>query len=297
MNILITGFRGQLGSELVYILEQKKAEIGNINTQYDKCQIFKTDKKELDICDMVNVRKFCKDNKIDVIIHCAAFTNVDECEDKRESAFKVNSLGSRNLAIVADEIKAKLVYISTDYVFSGNIDRPYLETDICNPQNIYGCTKYLGEKYVRDFCDKYFIIRSAWLYGYNGKNFVKSIIKLALEKEKISVVNDQRGNPTSANDLAYHILKICLTKEYGVYHCTGEGECTWFDFATKIVKYAGLNCEVVGCTSDEFHSKVKRPKYSVLENMMLKCTVGDEMRNWEIALKEYIKNLKKRGLI
>ena len=151
--------------------------------------------------------------KINLIINCAAFTNVDACETERESAFKVNVIGPRYLAIVAQECNAKLVHVSTDYVFSGDATKPYLESDVCGPKSVYGSTKYLGEQYVRNFCEKYFIVRTSWLYGYIGKNFVKTMVRLATKNDEIKVVNDQRGNPTNANDLAYHILKICLTNE------------------------------------------------------------------------------------
>lgn len=297
MNILITGSNGQLGSEISEIIKTGKAEIGPVSDEYSDYKVFKTDINELDICNLSVVRDFCKSNKIDLIINCAAYTNVDGCETDREGAFKVNVLGPRNLAIVSGEIGAKLVHVSTDYVFSGDAKKPYLESDICNPKSVYGATKYLGEQYVRDFCNRYFIVRTSWLYGYLGKNFVKTIIRLAKERDQIKVVNDQRGNPTSANDLAYHILKICQTDEYGVYHCTGEGECSWFDFAAKIVEFCGLDCEVLPCTSNEFPSPVKRPAYSSLENMMLQCTVGNEMRDWKVALKEYIKKLNEKELI
>lgn len=139
---------------------------------------------------------------------------------------------------------------------------------------------------------KHFIVRTAWLYGYNGNNFVKTIIKLASDKPEIKVVNDQKGNPTNANDLAYHILKIALTDEYGIYHCTGNGECTWYEFASKIVEYYGLDCKVLPCSTEEFPRPAKRPSYSSLDNLMLRCTVGDEMRQWEEALKMFINNLK-----
>lgn len=297
MNILVTGSKGQLGNEILDVIKTGRAEIGPISDCYQNCTVFKTDISELDICNLSTVRDFCKNNKIDLIINCAAYTDVDGCEINKESAFKVNVLGPRNLAIVSSETNAKLVHISTDYVFSGETNIPYLESDISDAKNIYGSTKYLGEQYVREMCNKYFLVRSSWLYGYVGNNFVKTIIKLAGEKNEIKVVNDQRGNPTSANDLAYHILKICQTDEYGIYHCTGKGDCTWFDFAIKIVELSGLNCKILPCISDEFPSPVKRPAYSSLDNMMLRCTVGNEMRDWQKALKEYIKNLRKRNLI
>jgi dTDP-4-dehydrorhamnose reductase len=156
---------------------------------------------------------------------------------------------------------------------------------------VYGNTKYLGEEYVKQFCSRYFIVRTAWLYGYYGKNFVKTIIKAAKENGKLDVVNDQRGNPTNAEDLAYHLLKLALTEEYGIYHCTGNGECSWYDFACRIVEYSNINCSVNPITSEKINRAAKRPSYSSLDNMMLRCTVGDEMRHWEEALKMFIKNI------
>ena len=152
----------------------------------------------------------------------------------------------------------------------------------------------MGENYVREFCSKYYIVRTAWLYGYVGKNFVYTMMNLGKTKEAIKVVNDQRGNPTNANDLAYHILKLINTEEYGVYHCTGEGECSWYDFAKKIIELSGEKCIVNPCTSDEYPTPAKRPEYSSLDNMMLRCTVGNEMRNWEDAIEYFVNDLKNR---
>ena len=218
-----------------------------------------------------------------------------------DAAFKVNSLGARNLAIATEEIGAKLVHVSTDYVFSGVGTIPFKEFDKTEPKSAYGTTKLLGENYVREFSSKYYIVRTSWLYGYNGNNFVYTMIKLAKNNDSIKVVNDQRGNPTNANDLAYHILKLINTDEYGVYHCTGEGECSWYDFAKKIIELSGEDCVVNPCTSEEFAKAAtkqvaNRPEYSSLDNMMLRCTVGNEMRNWEIAIEEFMKNIKNKEL-
>ena len=160
------------------------------------------------------------------------------------------------------------------------------------PVSAYGTTKLLGEEYVRDFCSKYFIVRTAWLYGYFGKNFVYTIMRAGKERGKLTVVNDQKGNPTNAEDLAYHLLKLALTEEYGVYHCTGEGECTWYDFACKIIEYAGIDCKVLPVTSEEYKTPAKRPEYSSLDNMMLRCTIGNNMREWKDALKVFMDNYK-----
>lgn len=196
--------------------------------------------------------------------------------------------------MAAEQVGAKIIHISTDYVFEGNGTSPYREYDLPSPVSIYGKTKLAGENYVREFCSRHFIIRTAWLYGYNGKNFVKTIIKAGKEKGHLDVVDDQRGNPTNAEDLAHHILKVALTEEYGTYHCTGKGECSWYDFAKKIVEYAGINCTVSPIKSSELTRTAKRPAYSSLDNMMLRCTVGDEMREWQEALKMFIENMREK---
>lgn len=290
MRILISGANGQLGKELTRILNTGFAEIGEIPCTLKNADIINTDVDNLDITNINDVLSFVENERPPVIINCSAFTNVDLCETDKDTAFNVNSLGPRNLAIAAQKVNTKLIHISTDYVFSGDGNEPYCEYDICNPQSIYGKTKYLGEQYVKEFCSKYFIVRTSWLYGYEGNNFVKTIMNLAEQRESIKVVNDQRGNPTNANDLAYHILKLVDSNEYGIYHCTGNGECSWYDFACKIVEYANINCEVMPCTTEEFPRPAKRPSYSSLNNMMLKNTIGDKMRFWQDALKNFIKN-------
>ena len=297
LKILITGSKGQLGNELTAILKNKASEIGAISPKYADCKVIAADVDMLDITNAENVNSFLEKNRPDIVVNCAAMTNVDGCETNFELAMKVNALGPLNLARACKKINAKLVHISTDYVFAGNGKSPYREWDICAPDSIYGKSKLLGEQYVREQTDKYFIIRTAWLYGYVGKNFVKTILNLAKEKSQIKVVNDQIGNPTNANDLAHHILKIALTDNYGIYHCTGAGEASWFEFASLIVKYAQLDCQIVPCSTDEFPREAKRPQYSSLDNLMLRCTVGDEMRPWQDALFIYINKLKKENIL
>ena len=290
MKIVVTGAEGQLGSQIINILQKGCSEIGKINKAYNDAEVYGIDINDLDITDIAQVKKYVNNIKPDFIINPAAYTNVDACEANCDDAFKVNSIGARNMAIAAEEVDAKLLHISTDYVFRGEGNEAYKEYDIPHPASVYGKTKLLGEEYIKQFCSRYFIVRTAWLYGYNGKNFVKTIIKAAKEKGYLKVVDDQRGNPTNAEDLAHHILKIALTEEYGIYHCTGTGECSWYDFADKIVKFAGIPCTVERITSAQLDRKAKRPSFSSLDNMMLRNTVGDEMRPWEEALKMFIKN-------
>ena len=296
MKIVITGSKGQLGTQLQKILKDGYSEIGGIPEALKGCEVIPIDIDELDIADKKAVSDFIGKHKPDAVINCAAMTNVDGCETQIEVAMKANAIGPRNLAIACKENGAKLLHVSTDYVFSGTGTVPYREWDVCNPQSVYGASKYLGEQYVREFCDKYFIVRTSWLYGYIGKNFVKTMVRLGKTHDSIKVVNDQRGNPTNAEDLAHHLLKLAVCEEYGVYHCTGEGECTWYDFACEIMKEFGIDCKVNPCTSEEFPSPTKRPEFSSLDNMMLKCTVGNEMRNWKEALKVYAKNIDESEL-
>lgn len=295
MKILITGAKGQLGSELTSILKSKKSEIGAISPLYDKCEIVAADADTLDITDALKVNSFLEDFAPDVVINCAAMTNVDGCETNLELAMRVNAIGPLNIARACKKIGAKLVHVSTDYVFDGKNSSPYCEWDVCAPNSIYGKSKLLGEQYVREQTCRYFIVRTAWLYGYAGHNFVRTILKLAKEKKQIKVVNDQVGNPTNANDLAHHILKMAVTENYGIYHCTGTGAASWFEFASLIVKYAGLKCKVVPCRTSEFPKVAKRPNFSALDNLMLRCAVGDEMRPWQDALLTYINTLKKEN--
>lgn len=295
MKILITGSKGQLGNELKDIINKGYSEIGKVSECINNSQVFDFDVDKLDITDLNSVKNVLNTIKPDVVINCAAATNVDGCESDEDFAFKVNALGPRNLAIVCEEIGAKLVQVSTDYVFSGVGEKPLTEYDLTAPYSVYGKTKLLGENYVREFCSKYYIVRTAWLYGYVGHNFVYTMRRLGKEKDSINVVNDQIGNPTHANDLAYHILKLIETDEYGIYHCTGKGECSWYDFAKMIIELSGEECIVNPCTSEEYKTPAKRPEYSSLDNMMLRNTVGDEMRNWQDAIKSFIENLKVRG--
>jgi len=293
MKILITGAKGQLGSQIVNIIKSGASELGEVPKELLHSEIISVDVEELDITKGSDVKRYLSTVKPQVVINCAAYTNVDGCESNEELAFKINSLGPKNLAIGCEEVGAKLIHISTDYVFSGVGTTPLKEYELTSPVSVYGKTKLLGENYVKEFCSRYFIVRTAWLYGYNGKNFVKTIMKAASERGALTVVDDQRGNPTNAEDLAHHILKLTVCDEYGIYHCTGAGECSWYDFACKIVEFAGIPCKVTPVTSEQYASAAKRPAYSSLDNMMLRSTVGDEMRPWEEALKMFIDKVEK----
>jgi len=288
-KILITGARGQLGQEILHILESGKSQVGVISPLYGNAVVVAADVGEFDITNRSAVDAFVGGEQPDMVINCAAMTNVDACEGDKQAAMSANSIGVRNLAMAAQGVNAKLLHVSTDYVFSGDAAEPYCEWDATAPKTVYGKSKLLGENFAMGFCDRTFVVRTAWLYGHHGGNFVKTIVKNIREKGSLKVVNDQRGNPTSADDLAHHILKLAVTEEYGIYHCTGNGECSWYDFAAKIVELAGIRGEVNPCTTEEFPRPAPRPAYSSLRNLMLSCTVGDEMRPWEDALAGYFK--------
>lgn len=277
MKILITGCNGQLGIELSRQLQGIK-----------NSEIIKMDKNNLDISDFEIVNNKIQDINPNIIINCAAFTAVDLCEKEVELAYKINSLGARNLAIVAEKISAKLIHISTDYVFDGDIGGFYREDSDTNPKSIYGKSKLMGEKYVQQFCSKHFIIRTAWLYG-DGKNFVKTMINISKKTKEIRVVNDQIGTPTSTVDLAKVIIALIKTEYYGIYHATCEGRCSWYEFAKKIFEIKKININVIPVSSSEYKTIAKRPANSVLDNFMLKLVNLNTMRNWEDALEDYLK--------
>ena len=287
-KVLLTGCNGQLGRAI-------QKEYG------DTVSFIKTDMVEgegitvLDISDINAVMEMARKEQPDVIINCAAFTNVDGCETNEDAAYKANAIGPRNLAIASSEVGAKLIHISTDYVFEGNGTRPYLEFDTPNPVSAYGRTKLAGENFVKEFADKYFILRTAWLYG-DGKNFVKTMLRLAETHDEVSVVCDQKGSPTSAVELAKMIHFLEPTDSYGLYHATCEGDTNWADFTETIFKKKGLATKVNHVTSEEYAAmnpaSANRPKYSILENKMLKLTTDEfAMANWEDALDVYLKDM------
>ena len=276
MKIVITGAKGQLGLELT-----KQLEIEN------KYEIIATDRDELNIIDINSVNEFLLNNKPDVVINCAAHTAVDLCETDIENAYKINAVGPRNLAIVCEKIGAKLVQVSTDYVFDGNGTRPYREDDTTCPNSIYGTSKLMGENFVREFCSRYFVVRTAWLYG-EGNNFVRTMLKLSETNSELNVVNDQFGSPTSTVDLAKAIIDLMNTEHYGVYHGTCEGQCSWYDFAKKIFEIKNIDIKVNPVTSEEFKRPAPRPAYSVLDNFMLKLVGLNSFRMWEKSLEEYL---------
>lgn len=286
-KILVTGSNGQLGRAL------KKEYANEQNVEFIHTDVAEGDGIfALDITDIDAVLAFAREKNPDVIINCAAHTNVDACEAQWDLAYKINAIGARNLSIAAAQTDAKLIHISTDYVFEGTSPKPLTEFDQTGPISAYGKTKYEGEKFVKEFSQKHFILRTAWLYG-DGKNFVKTMLKLAETHDAITVVSDQYGSPTSAAELARMIHFLEPTESYGTYHATCEGQCSWADFAKAIFKRAGKTTNVQYVTTEEYNSPAKRPAYSVLDNYMLRLAFGDafQMADWQDALDEYMKEL------
>ncbi len=281
-KLLITGANGQLGRALNTLLQDDHSVL-----------IKNTDVDTLDIGDFIQVKELVDEFKPDIIINCAAYTAVDDCESKEDKAFYINAKGPENLALAAEESGAKLVHISTDYVFDGYKTTPYIETDETNPQSVYGSTKLAGEKNVQKNCKRHFIIRTAWLYG-DGKNFVRTMIRLASERDVIRVVENQYGTPTSALELARMILFLMDTQEYGIYHGTCEGDTNWYQFAIEIFKQANISVRVEPIRSEEYKAAAKRPDYSILENNRLNSTTSYRMKNWKEALQEYMEEERNR---
>lgn len=253
------------------------------------------DEKELDITDENRVLEFIKEEKPEVIINCAAYTNVDGCEseENKEITFKVNGYGPGYLAKGAKEVRAKLVHISTDYVFAGDKTTPYETDDSVDPVNIYGETKLLGENEIKKNCDSYYILRTAWLYGENGPNFIDTMLKLGKERSELKVVNDQYGSPTNVKDLAKGIKNIISQDKYGIYHMVNHGYCSWYDLAVLVFKYADMKVKVDPVSSLEFIRPAKRPSNSRMNDRKLVENGYELLRNYEDAVKEFIeeKNL------
>ena len=287
-KILVTGCNGQLGRAIRK--EYAASDVEFINTDVVEGEGVVS----LDITDVDAVLKLVRAEKPDVIINCAAHTNVDKCEEQWDLAYKINAIGPRNLSIAATEADAKMIHVSTDYVFEGNGTRPYTEFDAPNPVSAYGKTKLEGENFVKEFAKKHFILRTAWLYG-DGKNFVKTMLALAENHDELNVVCDQVGTPTSAVELAKMIHYLEGTENYGTFHATCEGDTNWADFAEAIFKRAGKNVKVNNVTSKQYKemnpASANRPAYSILEDYMIKLTSDFVMADWQDALDVYMKEL------
>lgn len=276
-KILLTGCNGQLGRAL--------NELWSNRTDLE---LVNTDVAELDITDIDKVIQMCDFVKPYAVVNCAAHTAVDACETQEELAYKINAIGPRNLSIGATRNHAKMIQISTDYIFPGNATTPYTEFDAPGPNSAYGRTKLAGEKFVEQFAKDYFILRTAWLYG-DGKNFVKTMMRVAETNPEVRVVDDQVGSPTSAAELAKAIDSLLLTDNYGLFHATCEGMTSWADFTEEFYRLAGLSTKVNHISSAEYNAAANRPAYSVLDNMMFRLTSGYMFADWHDAIAEYMK--------
>jgi dTDP-4-dehydrorhamnose reductase len=284
-RIMITGALGQLGLALYRLLKDR--------VDYE---LLRTDTltsadgavQALDITKEEAVNTYIERSKPEVIINCAAMTAVDLCESEQDKAYSINALGPKYLAMAADKIGAKLVHISTDYVFNGQASVPYTEEQEPNPVSVYGKTKQAGDEFVRSYCNKSFILRTAWVYG-EGKNFVKTMLRLAESNNKIRVVSDQFGTPTSALELARVIIYLMETESYGIYHATNEGSTNWYEFALTIFHKAGKAVEVEAIPTSDYPTPAKRPMYSILENKALRERHEYVMMDWKDAFEEYMK--------
>ena len=281
MKVLVTGVKGQLGYDVVKELEKRGLEAIGVDIE------------EMDITDADSVRSVITESNPDAVIHCAAYTAVDAAEDNEAVCRKVNADGTQNIANVCKKLDIKMLYISTDYVFSGDGERPWEPEDPREPKSVYGKTKYEGELAVQNTLEKYFIVRIAWVFGVNGKNFVKTMLRLAEDHNELKVVNDQYGSPTYTYDLARLLVDMILTDKYGVYHATNEGICSWYEFACAIFKEAGLSTKVLPVTSAEYGAKANRPYNSRMSKDKLTENGFEKLPTWEDALKRYIKEIKK----
>lgn len=293
MRALVTGARGQLGCELMKTLSAMGNEAGEAPKAWEDAQIDAVDYDELDIANATAVNDwFASHGPYDVVFNCAAFTNVDGCETHESEAFAVNALGPENLAHACAPSGSVLVHVSTDYVFSGKQPGARKEEDECAPVSAYGRTKLEGERRALAANPRTHVVRTAWLYGHNGGNFVRTMMRLGVSHDEIMVVDDQVGNPTNAADLALAMLRIALSDSFGVWHATNEGECSWADFAEAIMADASLDCRIARCTSSQWKamnpSSAARPAYSSLANGHLEDTIGNDMRPWREALASFM---------
>ena len=278
--ILVTGVNGQLGFDVVKELNKRNIECLGI------------DKAELDITDSNAVYEYISKLKPECVIHCAAYTAVDKAEDEEEICSKVNVYGTENIAKACKKVNAKMIYISTDYVFDGQGDAPFEIDGNIKPLSVYGKTKYEGELKVKEILDKYFIVRISWVFGLNGNNFIKTMLRLGKEKESLNVVCDQIGSPTYTFDLAPLLCDMAVSEKYGIYHATNEGFCAWSEFAEEIMKKANLNCKINPIPTSEYPTKAVRPFNSRLSKKSLVDGVFNLLPSWEDALDRFLIELR-----
>lgn len=276
MKILVAGAYGQLGTSIVR----------RISSQH---QVFAYSSQQLDIRSEEQVLQIVREIKPTIIINCAAYNNVNQAELYTNEAKLVNEVGAYNLAKAAEFIQATLIHISTDYVFDGNKKSPYVEEDIPNPLNIYGMTKYRGEQLIQDICSRYIIIRTSWLYSEKNNNFVHTILRLVKEKERLNIISDHLGTPTYTEELAEAIERLIHEGANGLYHCSGNGFCSWYDFAREIVRLAKIECDIQPISALDYQELAKKPSYSVLDKSKFEKTTGYQMKEWQETLKLYFR--------
>ena len=284
-NILITGANGQLGNSL-----------RDLATDFqDQYNFYYTDVAELDITDAEAIEKFVADKSIDIIINAAAYTAVDKAEDEVDLAYRLNRDAVRNLAEVARNHNCLLVHVSTDYIFSGESCKPYMETDTPAPQSVYGASKLAGEQAIMESGCRALVVRTSWLYSEYGNNFVKTMLRLGTERESLNVVSDQIGGPTYAGDLAkviFRLIEVAPTEEkVGIYHFANEGVCSWYDFAKAIMEFGGKKCDVNPIFTSEYPSKARRPSFSVFNLRKTKTTTKMDIPYWRDSLRLIINKL------
>lgn len=285
MKVLVTGVRGQLGHDVVNELEKRGVETVGVDIQ------------EMDITDSASVDRVMKEAAPDAVIHCAAYTAVDAAEENEELCRRVNAEGTRNIAVVCKELDIRMIYISTDYVFDGEGERFWEPDDERAPKSVYGQTKYEGELAVQELLDKYFIVRIAWVFGVNGKNFVKTMLNLSQNHDTVRVVNDQFGSPTYTYDLARLLADMVQTDKYGVYHATNEGVCSWYEFACAIFREAGIKMNVQPVSTQEYGAKAVRPANSRMSKEKLTKNGFERLPSWQDALRRYITVLREEKIL
>ena len=279
MKILVTGYNGQLGYDVVKELNSRSVECRGV------------DREDFDITDRDETVGYICDYAPDAVIHCAAYTAVDRAEDDEENCRKVNADGTENIAVACEKLRAKMLYVSTDYVYGGDGEAPFETDSPTNPKNVYGVTKLEGEKAVMKYIDKFFIVRTSWVFGINGNNFVKTMLRLGDEKESLNVVCDQVGSPTYTPDLARLICDLIVTEKYGIYHVTNENYCSWAEFAAEIMNLGGKKTVINPVPSSEYPTKAERPHNSRLSKKCLDEAGIKRLPTWQDALKRFLKEM------
>lgn len=286
MKVLVTGANGQLGQDVTHVLAKTGYEVIGYG------------RAELDITSIEQCSQVIFVHNPDIIIHCAAYTAVDAAESDTDSAYLVNAIGTRNVAVSAEKVGATVVFISTDYVFNGTCETAYIEYDDTDPQTIYGRSKLAGEQMIRDFCSKWFIVRTSWVFGLHGNNFVKTMLRLGQEKPLLKVVNDQKGSPTYTVDLAQFLLNLISTEKYGLYHASNSGSCTWYEFTEAIFEEARkqlgleITAELQPCTTAEFPRPAPRPANSTMDHLAIRLNQLEDLPHWREGLKQFMLDMK-----